>query len=287
MSFVSSAFRGASRFGQGAALDDGALMSLAPSIFASEPHSSRSARYTYIPTADVITGMRSQGFVPVKAFQGNSRIEGKANFTKHMVRFRHADYIGTEKAGDVVPEVVLVNSHDGTSQYHLMSGIFRIRCLNGMIVCESTTADVKVRHSGQVVDNVIEGAFTVIDESKAAIERATQWQGVTLRREEKMALATAAHVLRFGDSEGNTDTPFEPSQLLGARRSDDRGDSLWLTHNVIQENVIKGGLQAWTRDDKGRPRRAAMREIKNIDGDVKLNRALWMLSEQMAKLKAA
>jgi hypothetical protein len=100
-------------------------------------------------------------------------------------------------------------------------------------------------------------------------------------------MADAARVLRFGDSEGNVETPIEARQLLAPRRREDRDETLWTTHNVIQENVIRGGLHAWTRDANNRPRRVTTREVRNIDGDVKLNRALWMLSERMAELKAA
>ena len=285
MSYVSSSFRSSSAFGAQVALDDDRLRRIAPSIFAEQAHVSRSDKYAYIPTSLVLEGMRKEGFVAVRANQGRSRIAGKAEYTKHMIRFRHGSYIGTESLGQVVPEIVLVNSHDGTSAYHLIAGLFRVRCLNGLVVCESETADIRVPHKGQVVDNVIEGAFTVIEESKSAVERAESWGQLQLTRDEKHIMAEAAHVLRFGDAEGNTETVIEPDQLLRARRTDDRADNLWITHNVIQENVIRGGLHAWGRDANNRQRRVTTREVKNIDGDVKLNRALWMLSQRMAELK--
>lgn len=287
MSFVSSSFHSGSRFGSNPVLDDGQLRSMAPSIFATQAHDSRSSKYAYIPTSSVLDGMRKEGFVPVRATQGRSRVEGKAEFTKHMIRFRHSSFIGTEALGQVVPEIILVNSHDGTSAYHLMAGLFRIACLNGLIRCQSQTADVRVPHKGNVVDNVIEGAFTVIEDSKGAVEQAGAWGTLRLTSDERTLMADAAHVLRFGDAEGNVDTAIEPRQLLRARRTDDRDDSLWTVHNVIQENVIRGGLSAWSRDANNRQRRVTTREVRNIDGDVKLNRALWMLSERMAELKAA
>lgn len=287
MTYVSSALRSSSKFGQNAALDDDHLRQLAPSVFATQAHESRSSRYAYIPTSLVLDGMKKEGFVPVRAAQGRSRIEGKADFTKHMIRFRHQDFIGTESLGQIVPEIVLVNSHDGTSSYHLMAGLFRIACLNGLIRCESKTADLKIHHKGSVVDNVIEGAFTVIEDSKGAVEQAEAWGQLRLTSDERQAMAEAARVIRFGDSEGNVETAIEAPQLLRARRIDDRDTSLWTTHNVIQENVIRGGLSAWTRDANNSRRRVTTREVKNIDGDVKLNRALWMLSERMAELKAA
>ena len=49
-----------------------------------------------------------------------------------MIMFRHADSLPSVAVGDSLVEVVLVNSHDGTSSYKLMAGIFRLVCWNGM-----------------------------------------------------------------------------------------------------------------------------------------------------------
>jgi hypothetical protein len=108
---------------------------------------------------------------------------------------------------------------------------------------------------------------------------------VRLNNDEKEILAEAAHVLRFGDGDGETTTPIKPAQLLVPRRPDDRADDVWTTWNVAQENVIKGGLRGVSRDDMGRPRRVTTRSVNGIDQDIKLNRALWILGEKMAALK--
>jgi hypothetical protein len=62
-------------------------------------------------------------------------------------------------------------------------------------------------------------------------------------------------------------------------------DDLWTAFNRVQENAIRGGLQAWSRDAHNRSRRIRSREVTGIDQDVKLNRALWLLGERMATLK--
>ena len=61
----------------------------APSIFAAGKHESRSARYAYVPTIDVLRGPQKEGFQPFMVAQGRSRTEGKAEYTKHMIRMRH------------------------------------------------------------------------------------------------------------------------------------------------------------------------------------------------------
>jgi hypothetical protein len=108
-----------------------------------------------------------------------------------------------------------------------------------------------------------------------------------VNQEEQYILARSAHVLRFGDGDGETKTPIRPEQLLSARRSGDLGSDLWTTWNVVQENAIKGGIRAVTRDEFGRPHRVKSRAVTGIDQDIKLNKALWLLGAEMAKLKGA
>jgi hypothetical protein len=273
------------RYGHGPMTDE-QIMRVAPSVFAQTAHESRSERYSYIPTSEVLAGMRREGFECVSAKQGNTRVAGKADFTKHMLRFRPTGSDLVEaKIGGLYPEVVIVNSHDGTSSYNVMPGVMRLVCLNGMMVADKAHDSLRVHHKGDVVSKVIEGSFEVIEQSRLAIETAGIWSGIRLDRDEKQIMAEAAHVIRFGDAEGETDTAIQPDQFLRARRTEDRNDNLWVTHNVIQENVIRGNLTAWGRDANNRQRRVTTHEIKGIDADVKLNRALWMLSQRMAELK--
>ena len=163
--------------------------------------------------------------------------------------------------------------------------IFRIVCSNGLVVAESTVGSLAVPHKGNIVDRVIEGSFEIIDNSRKALEATKVWGQLQLTNGEQAAFAEAAHELRFADSEGEINTPIQAPQLLRARRSDDSGNDLWRTFNRVQENVIKGGLHGIGRDAENRVRRVTTREVKGIDQDVKLNRALWVLTEKMAELK--
>jgi hypothetical protein len=58
--------------------------------------------------------------------QGKSRIEGKAEFTKHMIRMRHVARDGGRPAKPEAHEIILINSHDGASSYQLVCGLFRL-----------------------------------------------------------------------------------------------------------------------------------------------------------------
>jgi hypothetical protein len=87
-------------------LSEEQLRRVAPSIFAEGKHVSRSERYTYIPTIEVLRGLRKQGFEPFMVAQGASRIEGKAAYTKHLIRMRHAAEV---RAKPEANEIILIN----------------------------------------------------------------------------------------------------------------------------------------------------------------------------------
>lgn len=262
------------------------VQSAAPSAFALEPHTSRSSRYTYIPTAEIIKGMQDAGFLPFQASQSRTRDITRKDFTKHMIRFRQVDSNHGQLVGDVFPEVVLVNSHDGTSAYKLMAGFFRLVCSNGLIVADSLMGSVTVMHKGNVIEDVIKGSLAIASQTDKALDVIGQWKQLQLTDGEQSAFADAARTLRFGDSEGKVDTPITALQLLKPRRYEDAKPDLWNTMNRVQENVIKGGLHG-TRLTNGRRRAVSTRQVKGIDQDVKLNKALWQLAERMAELKSA
>ncbi len=270
------------------ALTEGELRNLAPSLFATTAHESRSVRFKAIPTWEVLQGLMKEGFMPVGVKESSARDEHKQLFTKHLVRLRKLDDGKKYNVGGTVCEALLRNANDGTSSYELLAALWRIQCMNSLVAHISDIASCKVRHSGDVQGKVIEATYTVLDTAHIALAAPQDWGQLTMNQDERMAFAEAAHVLRFGDAEGDVHTPVEPKQLLKARRTEDEAPDLWTTFNVVQENAIKGGVKNWVRDEGGRQmRRYTSRAIKGIDQDVKLNKALWVLADKMAKIKAA
>jgi hypothetical protein len=250
----------------------------APSIFAPGKHASRSERYTYIPTIEVLRGLRKEGFAPFMVAQSRSRIAGKMEFTKHMIRMRHAAQVAARGEAN---EIILINSHDGASSYQMLAGVFSFICCNGL-VCGSVSNDIRVPHKGNVQDDVIEGAFRVLDDFEAVEDSTAAMKRLMLDEDEERAFATAALALRYGErSDGQPPAPITVDQLIEARRPEDFGRNLWKAFNRIQENALRGGQPG--RSTQGR--RIRTREVASIDRVVSLNRALWVLAEEMRKLK--
>jgi Domain of unknown function (DUF932) len=252
-----------------------------PSVFAERPWDMMSAKYRFFPTVHVVEGLMAQGFLPVRAQQSRTRLPDKGDFTKHLLRFRHAS-MTEAKVDSTVPEIVLINSHDGTSAYRLSLGLFRVRCTNGLVVKSAEIEDIRVRHSGResLIQDVIEGSYRIIEEAPKALAQVEQWQHLSLTPLEQEVLAEAALELR------ESALAVEPRALLAPRRWEDgsahEDRDLWRTMNVTQENLMRGGVVGHT----GQGQRRRLRSITSVDADTKLNRALWVLTERMAALKA-
>ena len=278
-----------SKFGRGAShltsrngqpLELAEIAHAVPSVLATEAHHSRSERYTFISTMAILQGLAKEGFHPHSIMQGGSKFEDRRGFVKHLIRLR-SDTPVKSVSGSTY-EICLLNSHDGSSKEKMYGGFFRFACENGLIFFDGEATEVSVPHTGNVLDKVIEGAYTVVGQAQLASEHVENFQRLTLNRDEQMAFARAALVARFGEEPA----PIPAERLLYSRRPDDMANDLWTRFNTVQENVIRGGLDYVQTSESGRQVNRHTRPVRSVDGDVKLNRALWVLAEEMAKLKA-
>lgn len=145
-------------------LTDDELMQFVPSVFSGDKHESRSERYTYIPTINIINKLRDEGFQPFFACQSRVRDLGRREYSKHMLRLRREGHIN----GKEVPEIILLNSHDGSSSYQMI-GNFRLsaqmaRCV-GIILAKSAF-HIKVILSGRLLRERMKCSVSLIKSLK-------------------------------------------------------------------------------------------------------------------------
>ena len=261
----------------GDTLDLDTIRYRAPSVFAEEKHASRSEKYTFLPTYELLQAMLNEGFFPTEVRQGGSRDEEKRGFTKHLIRFRPQGVQAV--VGDTFPEIAVVNSHDGTSSYQILPAWFRFTCANGMYVSEVSGQPFKVNHRGKA-DDVIEASYKVIAEFPKQAEQIQEFKRLQLTGPEQQAFAESAIPLRWEDG-------VQPYQVLRTRRAEDNDASLWHTFNRVQENITTGGIRVESyTPERGRSVRRS-RPVNSVSENIKVNQALWMLTEKMVALKAA
>jgi hypothetical protein len=221
------------------------------------------------------------GFVPVGAKQSVARDPVRAFFTKHLVRLRRLD--GKQrKVGDSVFEILLKNANDGTARYHLMGGLWRIRCMNSLVAHEKTVSEIAVRHTGDAAMQVLEASLRLLDQSDRLLSHAEAWGKIDLTEPERLSFARKAHKLRFENKDYGVASAVRPARLLEARRAGDKGADLWTTFNVVQENVIRGGQEGEGHTGGGKRCHYRSRPVNGIDADVTMNTALWTLADELA-----
>jgi hypothetical protein len=246
-----------------------------PAAFSEHAADTTGPSYVFISTKTLIDALHDAGFVATQARQAVSRCTHRA-YARHLLRFQPRRQAVT--LVDAIPQVVLINSHDGRSAYQLRAGLFRPICTNGLLTRLGDFGLIHVAHRGNVVEHVVEAALTLtrnFSEVGTVVER---MHARALSLDERIAFAQDAIVARYRGPQQHQ--PFDATALLQVRRSQDAGDDLWHVFNVVQENVLRGGLSG--RSASGRPMRS--RAIRAIQEDVRLNNDLWQLA--LARLPA-
>lgn len=255
------------------------IVSMPQSVQALTAHQSRSAKYTHLPTSKVIEYMRQADFLPVQAVETRARKEHKRGFQKHMIRFRHEG--SNVMVNDSFPEIVVINSHDGSTGLQLWSGVFRMVCSNGMVVASETYGKVSLPHRGDLQSKVIDASYTVIDNAKKALVGVQEWTKINMSRKYQLDFAAAALVTRYDDLKAS---PVQPHEILQVNRAEDQGSDLWTIFNVVQENLIRGGIGGIKKLDNGRYGYRSVRPVRGVGRNVELNADLWRLADSYAKV---
>jgi hypothetical protein len=268
------------------ALTNEVLMLQAPSIFAEAPHDSRSDRFAYVSTIEIIEAMREEGFDVFSAGQSACRTEGKENFTKHVIRLRHQSEVErAARIGDGIPEIVLFNAHDGTSAYRAILGWFEFVCSNSLMR-GNTLDDIRVAHKGSIIGEIILGAIRLIGKAREIRDERAAMKGIQLSSIERLQFARDAAALRWKSEDENgkaIEPPVPAERLLRYRRAGEEGHDLWTTFNVLQEGLIRGGHQGWSATN----RRLTTREVKGVSQSAAINRGLWEMADAWRKAKTA
>ncbi len=142
---------------------------------------------------------------------------------------------------------------------------------------EGSFEAIRFRHSKLDTDEVVRASFRLLEFVPKVGELVNRFRFRALEARESLALAEQALVLRYGRIEK---APVAADTLLKARRPEDEGTDLWTTMNRVQENLVRGGVSDFHRDDRGQLR--SVRELRGIDSKVGLNKGLWGLAEKLA-----
>lgn len=255
----------------------------APSVFAKHASSKMSESYAFVPSTLVLEALEKINMLPVQASQRKSKQDG--DVARHLVRFAFKEDIGRAKQkGEVIPEVVMVNSHNGRTAFKLYYGLFRLICGNGLVIPE-TTVGMTRRHIGDI-KAIIAEVDAILDQGPTVTKLVKAMKAQGLTDAQRHTLAKQALDLRYIDKHETGKPTQKPTiiaeQLLVPRRPTDNGKDLWTTFNVIQENLVVGGITGKSANGRA----THTRQLQDVRKLVGVNTGLWDLANQLLK-KAA
>lgn len=203
---------------------------------------------------------------------------------EHYMKFRMpSGLVNLSKVGDSLPELVIMNSHNGRSTIRAYAGIFRLVCSNGMVVSERSFGQIKLRHFGErnsfdefrKVLLGMAGNMAVLDNRMGLMSE------IMLTKHMQNQLAKAMMEAR------KVPGWLDAKDVLEARRAEDATDdagkrSLWTTYNVVQENLTNRAISVPV---EGTNRSRAIRPITGARADVLTNEKLWSTLEDFIQEK--
>ena len=251
-----------------------------PSVFTKTPSTNLSHIYKHIPTTKVINILEEKNWGVTQALQTGTRYgyEKTIPYKKHILRFRNKglDNLSSE-IGDTHPEIVLTNSHNGTSSFKFHVGLFRLVCSNGLVVADKTFDQYSIRHKGFKKSSILETVGEITTHIPTVVGKVQNMMSHHLTPSQRRDFAQQAVIERWGK-----DRYVDIEELLTIRRSADKGSDLWTVFNRVQEGMIRGGLNTYTKDERGRIKYNKTRAVKSIDENIKVNKMLWSLTEAIS-----
>lgn len=244
---------------------------LPSSVTADHASPKMSEKYVHIRTSDILARFMDHGW---SVAQVNAPKYSKLpQYARHALRLRHKDF-GLD-ADSAIPELIILNSHNGTWKLRIALGIFRVVCSNGM-VAGSLWEGISLKHCNikDVEEKVEQVTGQISDLSDRVGSAIHQWSQVEVPIKEQLDFAQKAIAIRWKEA-----TPVTPDQMLEARRDADRGSDLWHVFNRVQENLTQGGFSGTNSRGIG----FNIKAIKNVKRDYKYNAELFDLAASYAK----
>ena len=247
------------------------LQQLAPAAFASGHE--MTSRYAMVETHRVIARLADVGYYPVDAKQERPRTTNPA-LGLHRVTLRHESYLDLQHVGSEIPQITVINSHNGRTNLRLNAGVFRPACANGMMIGRAQFQH-DIRHAGDAFVEAMAFAENMTERLDELEQLVSIWDRVLMSRPRQLEFAQRAAALRFGP----VHDCYDPAQLLNSRRWADDGGSLWKVFNRVQENCTKPGVLG--RNFRGRQVRSG--SLDAIGSNARFNKSLWNLAADIAE----
>lgn len=182
--------------------------------------------------------------------------------------------------------LLLLNSHDGSTSVRLEAGYFRILCENQL---GSGDVGTRIIHRGDAVAKFEQAVPLMLAQMQTFKEVKALLRDKTLTDDARFELAKLALQLRNVDVSrlDEFQTLRNQQNMLTSRRYEDKGLNAWHVFNVVQENTVKGGVRLYQNAGTVEQPKDVLRKIRALTSAERLLDVNNALTEKVIELARA
>lgn len=235
--------------------------------------------YGFASTRSILNTFEQHGWVPVSQQTASVRNEAKQGYQKHLIRLEHQGHQqidGLDVRHNSRPQLIIVNSHDGSSSLQILWGVLRIACLNGIIAGTGLNG-VRLIHSASIINKLPDAIQYMLNNLPVFREQLLMLQGKQLSVGAQRVLVETLYNARLQNVQNVIDIDYS---LPAVRRLADGDTDAFTVYNRIQEVLMRGGIK-YTREALGNnggfthlvP--CVTRKVSSVNSQVKLNQLAY------------
>ena len=278
-----------SRNANNTALSTERIQQLAPAVFSNTKAERLTNRYASLNTSELLPIMADYGYFPMQAAQKKNR-KGETQHSSHMLSFAKT-YHTEEVIGAVRPEIILYNSHDGSSSVRLFAGCFRFICSNGIVAGEGFQS--RIYHNARAITGFEDMLRNTVDALPTLMERIEKLRQTKLLYSQAQAMARAGVQTRWNmfnteelvkQPNGVYATEATVRDALKVQRNEDDYMDAFTVFNRIQEAVVRGNafVKSLTeKNNEGIMRKA--RPVNSVSEGIRINSELWDIADAVCE----
>ena len=278
-----------SRNANNTALSTERIQQLAPAVFSNTKAERLTDRYASLNTSELLPIMADYGYFPMQAAQKKNR-KGETQHSSHMLSFAKT-YHTEEVIGAVRPEIILYNSHDGSSSVRLFAGCFRFICSNGIVAGDGFQS--RIYHNARAITGFEDMLRNTVDALPTLMERIEKLRQTKLLYSQAQAMARAGVQTRWSmfnteelvkQPNGVYATEATVRDALKVQRNEDDYMDAFTVFNRIQEAVVRGNafVKSLTeKNSEGIMRKA--RPVNSVSEGIRINSELWDIADAVCE----
>lgn len=228
--------------------------------------------YGFANTRDILDVFSQHGWREVSQQVVKVRKPEREGYQKHLIRLENdamPAIQGLSRDNATKPQLVIVNSHDGTSSLQMLWGLFRLVCANGLVAGTAING-VRLVHSRSIVDKLPEAIRYMLDNFPVFQQQVEMLQGRVLSEAAQAELVRVLYNARLANIRNIQNIDYS----LRVRRPEDNAPDAYTVFNRVQEVLVRGGIRyTYERptEQGGQLVATTTRGLSSVNSQVKLN----------------